>query len=142
MSTELLEKLTPVLVNILILAVPALVGVLVYFAVPYLRALHAEVQARLTENQYYLIRSVVSTLIHSAEQLTGLDTNEKKRRYVLDMAATFAARYNIPISEDELDALLEGILKEIKLSSTAGLLAHLQEAATVQETVAVQRRQR
>ena len=108
------ESFVSMLVTVAVIAIPVLVGLLVFLLRPYLLKLQEEIELRLSDQQFQLLRDILGTLIHAAEQLTDLDTDEKKKGFVLKKARELADKYQIPISDEQLDTLLEGVLKEIK----------------------------
>lgn len=115
----------PALVTISIIAVPVLIGLITFLIWPYLLRLRDEVELRMGQQQFQFLTQILTALIHAAEQLTGLDTGHKKRQFVLEQARILADTYRIPVGDDQLEALLEGVLKEIKLATTRGVLREL-----------------
>lgn len=102
-----------------VIMVPVLAGTIFYWLQPYYQKLKAEVESRLGASNWALLQMTVRTFILSAEQVTGLDTNEKKKAYVVKLVFDFAQAHNIPVTESQIDALIEGILQEIKIELAA-----------------------
>jgi len=102
-----------------VIMVPVLAGTIFYWLQPYVQKLKAEVEARLGTANWALLQMTVRTFILSAEQVTGLDTGEKKKAYVVKLLNDFAVSHNIPVTEDQIHALIEGILKEIRIELAA-----------------------
>jgi hypothetical protein len=71
-----------------------------------------------------LLRDAARVYILAAEQI-GIETGGDKRQYVRSLLTETAVTRDIPISPAQLDALIEGVLKEIKRESTRQLLGEI-----------------
>lgn len=82
----------------------------------YLVTLEDEIESRIGENVWYEIKDWARVLINAAQQKADLDTDEKKKEFVLDHLVDLAELYNVPVTREQLDALIEGILAGMKAS--------------------------
>jgi hypothetical protein len=78
--------------------------------------------------RWALLCSAARNLILAAEQMAaqaGLDTGEKKKAFVVARLVQQAATLGIPITPEQVDALVEGVLKEIKRETTGLVLQEI-----------------
>lgn len=108
--SPLVEAALAAFIGVLTVAIPLVFNIVK----SYLLTLESEVENRIDENAWYEIKDWVRILINAAEQKTDLDTNEKKKAFVLDHLVELAELYGIPVSEGQLDALIEGVLAQLK----------------------------
>ncbi len=102
-----------------------LVGVVIYFVRQYLPIVQARIESEIGSRNWETLQSMTRTLILAAEQVAaqmGLDTGEKKKAFVVDRLLALAAWSNIQVTREQLETLVEGVLKEIKRESTSVLL--------------------
>lgn len=82
----------------------------------YLQRLELEAIDRLGESAWYEVKDWATILINAAQQKLDLDTPEKKKEFVLSHLMDIVEMYAIPATEDQIDALIEGILANMKAS--------------------------
>ncbi|MCA9874536.1 MAG: hypothetical protein H6659_18660 [Ardenticatenaceae bacterium] len=101
------------------------IGLIVYFARQYFPILQARIEAEIGSQNWETITSMARTFILAAEQVAeqmGLDTGEKKKAFVVDKLVELAAWSNILVTREQIETLVEGVLKEIKRESTSIVL--------------------
>lgn len=82
-------------------------------------AIEKRIQAEIGEKWWNLAETAANTLIHAAEQTSGIDTNEEKKAFVLDQLDELAQAWNIPFSREQLSAIIEGVYKSWHKDSSA-----------------------
>jgi len=101
------------------------IGVAIYYARQYLPILQARIEAEIGSRNWETLQGMARTLILAAEQVAvqmGLDTGPKKKAFVVDKLLAFAAWSHIPVTREQVETLVEGVLKEIKRESTTLIL--------------------
>lgn len=112
---ETFQPLVDALVAAAVLVIPAAAAVLVVYLRSYLTVLAKKAQAELGAANYELLLKLGRNLVLAAEQTFILGNNSGKKQFVMKMLRDFASQHNIPISEDQLDALVEGVLSGLKV---------------------------
>lgn len=95
-----------------------LLTVLIVFGNSYLSFLKKQAEAKLGAENWEQLWSAARTFIMAAEQVAGLDTNEKKKQFVVQKLTDFADDYGMVVNGDMLDALIEGVLRNVKHGNT------------------------
>lgn len=113
MTIESLLQELPV--RLALYALPVLAAVVVFYWRKLQIAATEEAKARIGESQFHMLESWARSFILAAEQITGIDTNEEKKAFVLDSLDSIAIQLNIPISRAVLDVMIEGTLKLLKV---------------------------
>lgn len=107
-----------------------LVGVLAFFIRQYFPVFEKQAKAQIGVSQWNMLKGFIRTLILAAEQEAakqGLDTGAKKKEFVVNKLMELAAQFNIPVTQAQVETLVEGILKEIKRESTSLVLGEILE---------------
>lgn len=73
--------------------------------------LKEKLRAEMGPKWWNLVETAASTLINAAEQVTGIDTNDEKKAFVLDQLEKLVIAWNIPLTKEQLDAIIEGVYK-------------------------------
>lgn len=111
-TSELLE----VLVQLAIVLMPILGTILLAFLTPYVNALRSKAKINLGESHVYMLESFAHNFILAAAQTVGLDTNAARKAYAFQLLRETADTYNIPLSDAQLDALIESAFRSLKNS--------------------------
>lgn len=72
------------------------------------------IKAKIDEAKFDKFIYFVTVAVRCAEQLYTPEQWRDKKQYVLRFATLMLGKLNIQISESELDAIIEGIVNEIK----------------------------
>ena len=112
--SPLIEVVVTAFIGVLTVAIPLLFGIVK----SYLLTLEGEIESRVGENTWYEIKDWASVLINAAQQKADLDTDEKKKEFVLEHLVTLTENYGVPVNESQLDALIEGILAQMKIQES------------------------
>jgi hypothetical protein len=123
------EMLTNYLATVLIALLLILLSYLIAKLRQALPVWMERAQSELGKEQWELLLSMARTIILSAEQVAGrfgLDTGEKKKAFVVEQLENLATTYKIPVTREQIETLVEGVLKEIKRESTEIVLGELQ----------------
>lgn len=110
------EKLIDVLVQAAIVLIPLVAAVIAYWLRGYLKTLQDEVVIRIGQRNFDILVQFTGHAVNAAEQITGLDTGEKKKRYVSRVLLQFANDNGIQTSAQQMDTLIEGIVHSLKES--------------------------
>ena len=105
---EFLQNALAVLLPILILGVLALGAI-------FFKDVKAWIKGRVSEKQWLLIESIISTAIRAAEQTLCLVGNEAKKKFVVDMCTRLFKRYGLQLDPVLLYDLIEGVLAREKM---------------------------
>ena len=101
-------------VSALVILLPVVVAILSY----YLRGLMLELKKRaeneVGESKVSRILEIAELLIRAAEQITGLETDEAKKDYVTKQLQVAVDDLNLPLTPEQLDAIIEGIYQGLK----------------------------
>lgn len=114
---ELYDVVFVALVSVLAAGVPVIVSRIWRLANGAL----ARFEEQIGGEKFEQLREWAETLIRAAEQKAGLETNEQKYDYVFNLLRERAVELGVPLSLNQLDALLEGVLSWIKSSSSIEL---------------------
>lgn len=109
-----MEELRSVLIDAAILIIPVLTAIALRYLNQYLTLLGDKVEGEIGRDKYYLLYQFVETVIRAAEQITGLEGDEAKKEYVFNRLRGYADDLGLSISDEQLDALIEGIYHAIK----------------------------
>lgn len=105
-----MEALVSALVLVLLAAIPVIATVIRGL----LQKLELEASNRIGEANWLATKDWASVLIKAAVQKAELVTNEQKKAFVMDHLRYFADEIGLDITDAQLDALIEGTLKELK----------------------------
>jgi hypothetical protein len=114
MSDEQLSMLIDAIVTALVALIPIILAIATRSASRYLKAKEAELakQGRLSDIK--LLKSTANLAIMAAEQLYMPDQQRAKQRYVQEKIWRESKAIGLPLSEDQVNLLLEGTLKTLK----------------------------
>ncbi len=108
------NELIDALVRLAIVLMPILGTILLAFLTPYVNALRNKAKASLGESQVYLLEQFAHNFILAAAQTAGLGTNAERKEYAFRLLREAADTYNIPLSDAQLDALIESAFRSLK----------------------------
>jgi hypothetical protein len=124
---------TNILVSAAIAILVILVGVVVFFARKYFPVFEESAKAQIGVAQWNMLKGFIRTLILAAEQEAakqGLDTGAKKKEFVVNKLMELTAQFNIPVTKEQVETLVEGVLKEIKRESSELVLGEILETTS------------
>lgn len=100
------------------LLVSAILPIVVAFAAAQLRAymtsLAEKAESEIGSTWWWALEESARNFIKAAEQTAGVETGEEKKQYVMNLLSEWAATANIPVSDEILDGIIEGVYKGIK----------------------------
>lgn len=99
MNYEMLEIIVKAVVTVI-------AGVFCYYVIPFIKN-------KLGSDAYNDLLVFIEFAIRAAKQT--LDNNEEKKEYVKKQALEWLQSHNIKITDEQLDALIEGIYNSIKI---------------------------
>lgn len=109
-----MSELQEVLISAAILVLPVLAGLLVQVLQGYIKTLKEKAEGEIGKEKFDVMVSFVEILIRSAEQAVGLEGDQAKKDYVFNQLRFFADSIGFAISDEQLDALIEGVYNRIK----------------------------
>lgn len=102
MNTELFIKITLSVISILS-------AVVTYFVIPLIKE-------KIGDMKYEKFVDFITRSVRAAKQLYTPEEWKKKKDYVLEQAIAWLEMHNIKMTEEQINALIEGIYNEIKES--------------------------
>jgi len=118
MNDEQVQQLVDALGNALVVLLPIVVTILAYWLRQYLNVLKVDLQGRIGERNYNLLTEFIRTTIQAAEQIYELETNEQKKAFAIKLVTGFVQQHQINLSAEQIDALIEGMLRGLKVEQT------------------------
>lgn len=94
-----------ILFNLVQAIVIALIGVVIRYAIPYLKS-------KVEQSKLSLVLSYIREGVNAAEQT--IEGNTEKKKKVISFMQDVLKRLNIKITDSQLDILIESVVKEIK----------------------------
>lgn len=70
--------------------------------------------------QMGILNDFVTDCVRAANQLYTKDQWQEKKQYVTNLVLKFANDYGMGFTEDHIDAIIEGIVREIKVADGSG----------------------
>ena len=105
------EEVIQFIINMAVILLPIIAGAAVNVWRKHAAAIEKRIEAEVGEKWWNLIETATVTLVNAAEQVSGIDTNEEKKAFVLSQLVSLTNLWNIPLSEAQLDAIIEGVYK-------------------------------
>lgn len=102
------------LIAVALLAIPVLIGVLVYYARPTLLTYIEKAKEEIGTTKWEQLEQYGRWAVQAAEQTLELETNEAKKAFVVKFLKEQAEVLDIPVTEAQLDTLIESIVYEVK----------------------------
>jgi len=94
--------------NMIVKLVLAIVSVLVTsYVIPFIKS-------KVDSTKYNDLLSLVEKCVQAAEKIYTQEEWNKKKNYVYELTSTYAMDHGIDITPEELNAIVEGWVKEIK----------------------------
>lgn len=118
------------LATAVIVFVLLVVGLLLGFARRAWPVWETRILTQISQAQWETLRSVARTAILAAEQIAnqmGLDTGEKKKAFVVSKILEQATAMGLLVTREQVELLVEGVLKEIKRETTGMVIQELKE---------------
>ena len=96
--------------NVIVKSVISIVSVLItVYVIPWIKK-------KIGSANYATVIQYITIAVHAAEQLYTEDQWSEKKKYVEDYVSDICSKDGIEITAEELDALIEGIVNEVKHS--------------------------
>lgn len=90
----------------IILGIITIIGAIVtYYIVPLLKS-------KMGETEYAKFIDFVTKLVRSANQI--YDNNDEKKKYVLNYSLAWLQTHKIDLTEEQVNAIIEGLVNEVK----------------------------
>lgn len=118
-----MEQLIDAVIAVAVMLIPVLGTVAVKAFRQYLASKDAEIAANIGMNNYYLVENLARNVVDAAEQTLGLDNAEKKKDFACGLLKELAEQYNIPVSEAQIDGLVEAAVLALRRQQTADIMA-------------------
>lgn len=83
-------------------------GVIVRFAIPFLRT-------KMSVDQIATLKQVVNIAVYAAEQILGPKMGKDKKAFALEYAKKLLSKFNLTFDEAAIDAAIEAQVKELKI---------------------------
>ena len=96
-------------------ALSIFLAVLVYLLAEYVRVLTRKAQQEQRQQVWWTLQGASRTFVMAAEELYTADERGSKREYVLRRLQEMLNLAQVPLSPDQLEAMLESAVQEIKL---------------------------
>lgn len=100
MNPELISKLVEAIVTVILVLVSA-------YVIPWLKN-------KIGEDKYNQIASFAETVVRSAEKIYTVDEWAQKKRYAVDLVQKKAEELGLSITEEEINAIIEGAVQAVK----------------------------
>lgn len=100
MSTELITKIVEAVLTILLALISA-------YVIPWLKT-------KIGQDKMDQLNSFIELAVRAAEQLYTPEEWEQKKAYVVGLAQAKIQQLGIGLTEDQLDAIIEGIVNAVK----------------------------
>ena len=100
MSTDLITKIVEAILTIVLALVSA-------YVIPWIRT-------KIGQDKMDQLTCFIDLAVHAAGQLYTPEEWERKKEYVLQLAADKALQLGLGVTEDQLDAIIEGIVNAVK----------------------------
>lgn len=94
-----------ILTNIILLVIVIIGGIVSTYVIPFVRS-------KMEESEYAKLVDFIKRLVRCANQV--FEDNDDKKEYVLTQATKWLKNHKINITYSQLDAIIEGIVNEIK----------------------------
>jgi uncharacterized membrane protein YhiD involved in acid resistance len=112
------------LANAIMKAVISIVSVLItVYLIPWLKK-------KIGEQNYSTIIQYITLAVNAAEQLYTEDQWAEKKKYVENYASDICQKAGIAVTAEQLDAMIEGIVHEVKHSDGEVTMKNAEEAVT------------
>ncbi len=108
------QELLDALVQAGALVIPILAGILVYYLKGYLEVLGEKAGEQIGADKLDTLLLFVEMTIRAAAQAVDLDTDDKRKDYVVAQVVNLVVELGLPLSEEQVDDLIEGIYNRIK----------------------------
>ena len=108
------DELLNALVKSAALVLPILASIVVYYLKGYVQILGVKANEEIGTERLTQLMWFADLIVRSAEQVVGLEGDEAKKDYALGKIKTLRDEYGLPLSDDQLDDLIEGIYNGIK----------------------------
>ena len=126
-DSVLFDLLIKIVVALVLAAIPPLTAILVRIA--FLKMKQISKKSDFGSDAFWLLNDFVKTSILAAEQT--FDSNADKFEYAVEILISFADSFGFSLTEDQAEALIEGMVKSVKQGSTLALTPPPKEALTI-----------
>lgn len=100
------------LFKVLLTLIPVLGAIITYVIVPYIRS-------KMTTEQLNQVTIWVERAVKAAEMMwTASGKGTEKKAYVTEFLKNTLSKMNLNLTDDQLDALIEAAVKELKIEET------------------------
>lgn len=96
------------IIDIAVKLIVAFVSVLITtFVIPWIKS-------KIDSTKYNDFLTIIQKFVEAANQIHTPEEWKEKKKYVLNLAISYVNKHGIDITMQEIDAVIEGIVKEVK----------------------------
>ena len=111
---EYSDELLDALIKAAVMVLPILASIVVYYLKGYVQILGVKANEEIGTERLTQLMWFADLIVRSAEQVVGLEGDEAKKDYVLGKLKVLRDEYGLPLSDDQLDDIIEGIYNGIR----------------------------
>ena len=111
---EYSDELLNALIKAAVLVLPVLASIVVYYLKGYVQILGFKANEEIGTERLTQLMWFADLIVRSAEQVVGLEGDEAKKDYALGKLKVLRDEYGLPLSDDQLDDMIEGSYNGIK----------------------------
>ena len=109
-----MDELVQVLIAAAIALIPAVAALATFYLKGYLEKLGEKADQELGEANVDAILKFAEIFVRAAEQMFGLAEEAQKKAFVVDQLEKIVDQFGLPISDEQLEALVEATFNRIK----------------------------
>lgn len=108
------QEVMDLVIKAMLALVPIVVTILSYYLKGVIVVLQEKVKAEIGNEQYATMITFAGIFVRAVEQTMGMAGGEAKKDAVIGLLVSLAEENGIAISEEQIEAIVEGIYNEIK----------------------------
>lgn len=112
------NELVQALIGAAVVLIPAIAGFVAYYLKGYIKQAEEKIKQEVGASQYSDLMEWAQIFIRAAEQKLGFEGDQVKKDFVSDALSSLAEDLGLQISDEQIDALIEGIYNQLKNSLT------------------------
>jgi len=109
-----MDELVQVLIAAAVALIPVVAGIATFYLKGYLEKLGEKADNEIGEANMDVILKFAEVFVRAAEQMFGLADEEAKKDFVVDQLEKIVDQLGLPISDEQLEALVEATFNRIK----------------------------
>jgi len=116
-----MEQLLDAVIAVVIAVLPVLGAVVVKALRDHFALKDEEIKANIGFNNYYLAENLARNVVEAAEQSFELVSGGAKKEFASGLLEELTDRYNVPVSDAQIDGLIEAAVLALKRQQGADL---------------------